>query len=1271
MPSINVNGRYCLFPYVGASSSTTFRDSTYVNNICSVSTPNPLGFSLYLPYIPGLTQPNQGLTTIAPGSSYQIISREDGVKWSLTYPGSDVDRLPAAINVKTPLFMIGLDKNSIVVPISSYVLGVNSPLSSIGQMRLTNGTYASINQFNAADVKNGLYFGDTHFRPNSAYRLRNRVPFTFFAPLQSEMGDAWATGANDKGQLGMGYQYSSDVGYTQLYGNWDKVVMSLTHAAALSACGTKKKLFVCGQNDYGQLGLTPVVNYTLQPTLTATQTVWKELQNIWTWVWDDNGETYYYRNILDSENILDVEVADDFTLIKTDVQLYGCGRMSNMGLAAPGADYAGEYQFQDARGNSFTNYHIPYFTSFLERNTPTFFFYAYGADFTLYNQIPSSSVKKFQARGARWFYLNTDGRLYGQGKLGSSSTVTSNSPICIPVGVSDQRTASSGIQGYLSTRQLYGPGNPSTRYYEQFYNDFESNLTCIAALSSDLKTWLVHGPTNFSSSGTAAQKAGNPSLSTICFFDPNQNAYVPQNDYFLRVYPSWNGFMAIYNGKLYFTPNGAFVNVGLDAGGVNGAGTSIISRLPASTLPILNNALGANPAEKANLRTLVPLTYMGQPDINWKSLFTAFTYSAAIDVNNKLYVTGFNSIIASSIDAKSLLGFPSATSNIYTFTKVNEENIYNTNSNYANLVVYKTNRNPAPSPTPIPSPTPTPSPTPAVVYPQANGARIMITCANSNAEFATNGIGNWICLMDSDDCDNWVCRNTAFDNRPSYKQVGLFYNYNPSPGRGISAETLYLLFPPFGACIPTNLPGNPYKTLLVFQSFFQNPPGSPTERTGYLNIGTSVNNTISQNPAGSSGVTWTRYINPIPCIEPSTSPIEPRFGCNNSSNGGLLATDCFWDPNNSAGPRMYVLFSRFSSGLTNNLNGHIIDPINPLYSNNSISIIPDQIVDSGISSVTAPGGVPASERICRSASNGYIYCAAFLVAGGGKILRIVYYDRNKINEYPSGWNTLPDVPNIPGVSVNTPSNTDGVGYDRKAKIIRVSFFNNGDAVLCYVIPRDQISSNANFRVSNPYSDLYMQFYRKNTNSWTTPTIIKGNLIVRGIWVVSSDNNPNAWFQPSTFAPYDITVNPLTQQIHLIFNQDTGSIGCNQRIYSAIFNQQGTQIGSDTEVFNPATASGQTYGFAGDIELFYKSTNANEFIPYFKAQTNATTSLTPQTPSRLYANTSVFKFNGTTYVKIFTPSIPATGSFVGFYKSAGTGTTTRDSWSRSAMHKVFQ
>jgi hypothetical protein len=180
-----------------------------------------------------------------------------------------------ATNVKTLIFMIGLDKNSIVVPISSYVLGENSPLSSIGQMRLTNGAYDSINQFNASDVKKGLYFGDTHFRPNSAYRLRNRVPFTFFAPLQSEMGDAYASGDNTGGEYGMGYRYNSSFPGDNIYGVWDKIVfnnyrydctdnnqiIAANSLAALSSWGNTKALFVLGNNANGQLGTSSAKQY--------------------------------------------------------------------------------------------------------------------------------------------------------------------------------------------------------------------------------------------------------------------------------------------------------------------------------------------------------------------------------------------------------------------------------------------------------------------------------------------------------------------------------------------------------------------------------------------------------------------------------------------------------------------------------------------------------------------------------------------------------------------------------------------------------------------------------------------------------------------------------------------------------------------------------------------------------------------------------------------------------------------------------------------------
>jgi hypothetical protein len=682
MPYVEVRGKYRTFRYDG---NAPLDFTTYNNLLCVVRRPNPTTFITLQQYVPG--QGGQ-FTTFQPGSSYTIVSRSDGTQETYNFdigPYTRVDRLPSTINVKSPGFYIGLDKNSIVVPISSYALSVNNPLSSVVGINYINGQGNRLQYVYADNFKTGAPLNFTHFLPNSGYELRSRIPFTFFAPLQSEMGDAYATGRNDYGQLGMGYQYNS-FDYTQLYGNWDKVVTSTTHAAALSTCGTKIKLFVCGGNTFGQLGLTPVVGGTLQPALTATQTVWKQLQSIWTWEWDEFGETYYYRDVLDTENILDVEVGSGFTLIKTDGQLYGCGLMCNMGIVPTGAQGSPDYQFNGAvNPTSINQSFIPYFTPFL-------FCSSSGSTLmvgpTSFEPIGGSNIKKFQARDSRWYWLTYTGKLFGQGKI--AGEIFGNSSIVIlPIGISTPGSPLT-YKSYVVSTQLYGPGNPNNRSTQQFFSDFNASSTNIAALSSDNKTWVVGGAVLDNTSNLASLV----SLSTICFFDPNQNAYVPQNDYFLRVYSSWYGFMAIYNGKLYFSRN-----VNNDQSGAGSNGT-----VPSISLPKLSGALGTNPEEQTSFRSLIPLTYMGRPDISWKSLYASSIVTAAIDINNKLYVCGNNYL--------GYLGAPSTTASINTLTQVITDDIFNVNMNATNMVVYKTNRNPATSPTPIPSPTPTPTPTP-------------------------------------------------------------------------------------------------------------------------------------------------------------------------------------------------------------------------------------------------------------------------------------------------------------------------------------------------------------------------------------------------------------------------------------------------------------------------------------------------------------------------------------------------------------------------------
>jgi len=684
MPNVEVRGRYRAFTYDG---TTPLDFTTYANNVSVIRRPNEISFVTLRQYIPGISTP---FTSFEPGSAYVIVSRNSDANFDMG-PYTRVDRLPSTLNVKSPQYYLGMDKNSITIPLSVYALSVNKPLSSVTGITYVNGVGAGQSTVSVNDIRGGFQTTFTHFLPNSGYQLRNRVPFTFFAPLQSEMGDAYATGINTAGQLGMGYQYNS-YGYTQLYGNWDKVVISPastnTHAAALSTCGTKKKLFVCGGNPRGMLGLTQVVNNTLQPVVTATQTVWQELKSIWTWDWNNNA----YRDILLTENILDVEVGVYFTIIKTNVKLYGCGFMRHLGNAPTGAFNGNSYQFKDAIIPSTNVSYIPYFTSYLNRSDSLQFSSTFTTDTGTYNEILASNVNKFQARDVRWYWLDSAGRLYGQGKISDGSYLVGYSdkiPV-LPIGLPTNTINSN----YITTVQLYGPGDPSTRYNEQFFSDFDASATTIVALSTDNKRWLAGGYAYNGGSLSNLSTTASISLSTICFYNSNQNAYVPQNGYFLRLYAINGGYMGVLNGEIY--TNGSKPTA---------IGANPSNLLPASTLPRLNGALGVNPDEQFRFRSLYRLSDLGQPTYNCKALYCSTQLVAMITQSNQLFLVGSN------IYGK--LGMPdSPTTLVYNvFTQNITDNIYNVNINDNNLVVYKTDRNPAISPTPRPTFTPTPTPT--------------------------------------------------------------------------------------------------------------------------------------------------------------------------------------------------------------------------------------------------------------------------------------------------------------------------------------------------------------------------------------------------------------------------------------------------------------------------------------------------------------------------------------------------------------------------------
>ena len=319
MPDVNVKGRYRIYTHDGIEPLPF---TSYSNSLCSIRRPNPNTFITISTYIPGSLSP---FTTFDPGSSYTIVTKSNTADFSMG-PYTRADRLPSSVTFRSPNFYHGLDKNSITVALSSYALSVNAPLSTaFTYIPNQDGYFINSISFNTERLRQGLPSLLTHLTPNSSYQFINRTPFTFFAPLQSEMGDAFALGNNDGGEYGMGHRYSqtryfNDVGGTpfvlsadQTFGIWDKIVCNAsrdsvtwngrtirsTSLAALSSHGTSKALFVLGSNLYGKLGTGSSQQY--YPTWTRVSGEWK-----------------------------DVEIgAEHMVAINSSSHLYGCGRNNN------------------------------------------------------------------------------------------------------------------------------------------------------------------------------------------------------------------------------------------------------------------------------------------------------------------------------------------------------------------------------------------------------------------------------------------------------------------------------------------------------------------------------------------------------------------------------------------------------------------------------------------------------------------------------------------------------------------------------------------------------------------------------------------------------------------------------------------------------------------------------------------------------------------------------------------------------------------------------
>ena len=373
MPDVNVKGRYRIYTHDGVEPLLF---TSYATSLCSIRRPNPNTFITISQYIPGSLSP---FTTFDPGSSYTIVTKSNIANFSMG-PYTRADRLPASVTFRSPNFYHGLDKNSITVALSSYALSVNSPLSTaFTYIPNQDGYVVNSISFDTARYKQGLPSLLTHLTPNSSYQFKTRTPFTFFAPLQSEMSDLYITGLNDHGHIGMGHLYRNTV-QEQLFGKWDTISTSVTHSIALSTCGNKKKIFVCGGNQLAQLGFSTMsiintiganeyVTYTCLDFSNKApgsgndscpnasyidrdfRPVWTELKQIVVYDFLSNS----YTNIYNSVDIVAVEAGNGCTfLVDSNGVLYGIGNIAALGIQDPGAQST-----FTAGGYTFAKYQIP------------------------------------------------------------------------------------------------------------------------------------------------------------------------------------------------------------------------------------------------------------------------------------------------------------------------------------------------------------------------------------------------------------------------------------------------------------------------------------------------------------------------------------------------------------------------------------------------------------------------------------------------------------------------------------------------------------------------------------------------------------------------------------------------------------------------------------------------------------------------------------------------------------------------------------------------
>jgi hypothetical protein len=215
-------------------------------------------------------------------------------------------------------------------------------------------------------------------------------------------------------------------------------------------------------------------------------------------------------------------------------------------------------------------------------------------------------------------------------------------------------------------------------------------------------------------------------------------------------------------------------------------------------------------------------------------------------------------------------------------------------------------------------------------------------------------------------------------------------------------------------------------------------------------------------------------------------------------------------------------------------------------------------------------------------------------------IRTFVFNRNVVNNSLYFTEAPQYTSNIPATApLGSPYN--------QPMVMRYAKFNSNTLSLSYLYTRSRSDRN----YMGPLADLYVNFY--NNNSWSSPILIAQKIPFNG---GTTNSMANGQLLPFTgySTGYDMYFHPIENNLHILYITDTQSTdnksinvtSSNCKIRLMKLNSSGTIL-SDVLVFDAGQGAqvigGMTYGAAEFINYFYKSTNNNEFIPYFSVCTD--------------------------------------------------------------------